>query len=245
MDNGLYIALSRQVTLFRDLEATANNIANINTTGYNAEKLAFDDYLVDSKLEGKLNQKIAFTSDPISYRDTSNGPLKVTGNTFDLAINGPGYFSIQTPLGTRYSKAGNFQIDANSTLVTPDGYPVLSTDGATVVIPDDATNVLVREDGAVTVGDQEVGRVGVSEFGNEQALKRLGNNFYSSDEVPLPATQSRVLQGTLEGSNVSGVSELVRIVKLERAAGSTAKYVEIQYDLQRKSSNAFTRAQQA
>ncbi|MGB1540088.1 MAG: flagellar basal body protein, partial [Rickettsiales bacterium] len=84
MDNGIYIALSRQMALFRDMEMTANNIANADTAGYNAEKLMFDDFLV----KGGEGPKMAFTNDISSYRDLQEGPMKITGNPLDVAISG-------------------------------------------------------------------------------------------------------------------------------------------------------------
>lgn len=245
MDNSIYITLSRQLTLFRDMEATANNIANVNTVGYNAEKLAFHDYLVDGKMEGKLGQKIAFTRDPVSYRDTLNGPMKATGNPLDLAISGPGYFIVDTPLGQRYTKAGNFMIDGQGTMVTPQGYPVLSQDGGVINFPQDATDIQINDQGVITANGDEIGQVGVVEFANEQNMKRLGNNLYSSDAQPLEAQTARVAQGVLEQSNVQGVSELVRVVQLQRSVASTAKFVEVMYDLQRKVSNTYAKTQQA
>ena len=244
MDNSIYVTLSRQLTLFRDMEATANNIANVNTVGYNAEKLAFHDYLVEGRLEGKMGNKIAFTRDPISYRDTRNGPLKVSGNPLDMAISGPGYFIVDTPLGQRYTKAGNFMIDAGGTMVTPQGYPVLSQDGGVITFPNDTTNVLVNDQGVITADGDEVGQVGVVEFTDEQAMKRLGNNLYSSDAQPLERQTARVVQGATEQSNVQGVTELVRVVQLQRSVSSTAKFVEVMYDLQRKVSNTYAKTQQ-
>jgi flagellar basal-body rod protein FlgF len=244
MDNSIYVALSRQMTLFRDMETTANNIANVNTVGYNAEKLAFDDFLVDARIDGKIGQKVAFTRDPVSYRDTTNGSLKVTGNPLDLAISGPGYFMIETPLGTRYSKAGNFQIDANGTIVTPQGYPVLSQGGGAITLPDNATNLQVSDDGRISSGRDEIGQIGVVEFENEQAMKRMGNNLYSAEDQPQERRTARVVQGAIEQSNVQGVTELVRVVQLQRSLGSTAKFVEAMYDLQRKTSAAYSKSQQ-
>lgn len=245
MDNSIYVTLSRQLTLFRDMDATSNNIANVNTVGYNAEKLAFDDYLVEGDIDGKLGQKIAYTRDPLSYRDTNNGPLKTTGNPLDLAVSGPGYFIVDTPLGQRYTKAGNFMIDGQGTLVTPQGYPVLSTAGDVIAFPNDTTDVQINDQGLITANGDEIGQVGVAEFANEQAMKRLGNNLYSSDAQPLEQQASRVVQGALEQSNVQGVSELVRVVQLQRSVASTAKFVEVMYDLQRKVTNTYAKAQQA
>lgn len=245
MDNSIYVTLSRQLTLFRDMDVTANNIANMNTVGYNTEKLAFDDYLVEADIDGKPGQKVAYTRDPLSYRDTNNGPLKTTGNPLDLAISGPGYFIVDTPLGQRYTKAGNFMIDGQGTLVTPQGYPVLSNAGDVIAFPDDTTDVQVNDQGIITANGDEIGQVGVVEFANEQAMKRLGNNLYSSDAQPMEQQTARVVQGALEQSNVQGVSELVRVVQLQRSVASTAKFVEVMYDLQRKVTNTYAKAQQA
>ncbi len=245
MDNSIYVTLSRQMTLFRDMEATANNIANVNTVGYNSEKLAFHDYLVDGMLEGKRGEDVAYARDPLSYRDTTNGPLRTTGNPLDLAINGPGYFMVETPLGQRFTKAGNFMLNAEGTLVTPQGYPVLSNDGGVINFPEDANNVTIFDDGRITQNGDEIGQVGVVEFANEQAMKRLGNNLYSSDAQPLERQTARVVQGATEQSNVNGVNEMVRVVQLQRSVGSTAKFVEVMYDLQRKVTTTYAKAQQA
>lgn len=245
MDNSIYVTLSRQTALFRDMDVTANNIANVDTVGYNAEKLRFQDYLVDGEINGRRGTDVAYARDPESYRDTRNGAMKVTGNPFDLAINGPGYFVVDTALGQRYSKAGNFQVDAEGTIVTPQGYPVLSADGGTIVVPADARNILISDDGRVTVDGDEIGEIGVVEFENEQAMKRLGNNLYSSEGQAQLERQptTRIVQGALEGSNVSGVHEMVRLVQLQRSVASTAKFIEAMYDMERKVSTVYTKTQ--
>ena len=114
MDSSIYITLSKQMAMFRDMEATANNIANVNTTGYNGEKMMFTDYLVN---DGNRH-KMAYVQDISTYRDLQEGPIQVTSNAFDLAISGPGYFAVATPLGTRYTKAGNFTLREDGALVT-------------------------------------------------------------------------------------------------------------------------------
>ena len=238
MDNSIYIAVSRQSGLFRDMEVSANNLANINTTGYNAQKLLFSEYLVRDG-----SDKDAYSNDPSTYRDTTNGPVKMTGNPFDLAIAGPGYFQVETPLGRRYTKSGNFQVDANGTLMTPTGYPVLGADGGQITIPDDARSVEINSIGQVIVDGAEAGQVGIVEFANEQELKRLGNNLFSSEQAALPAASARVMQGALEGSNVNAVTELVRVMQLSRSVDSSAKFIESAYDLQRKTSKTYSGSQ--
>ena len=240
MDNSIYVTLSRQVALFRDLDVTANNVANVNTTGYQGERLIFDDYLM-----GKSDNEnsLTFARDPMSYRDTRNGRVTQTHNTFDLAINGPGYFSVETPLGIRYTKAGNFQMNADGELTTVDGYRLLGDDGAPIQIPVDAQNITINGAGQIGDGVNALGQVGVFEFANEQTLERTGDTLFKTDSAPLAPAQSKVMQGYLESSNINGVNELVRLLQLQRTTGSTAKFIEVMYDLQRKTSETYTRPQ--
>lgn len=246
MDNSIYITLSRQMALFRDMEVTANNIANADTPGYNAEKLMFSDYLV----KDTNRRKDAYAHDAISYRDTANGSMKQTGNPFDLAINGDAYFQVQTPLGVRFTRAGNFQVDLEGTLVTADGYQVLGADGGQITIPQNAINVAINGMGQITADGDEVGQVGLMQFQNEQAMTRLGNNLYTSTETPQPATADRAFpgqaiasmsQGFLESSNVTAVTEMVRVMNVSRSVSNTAKFIETMYDLERRTGQVYAK----
>jgi len=237
MDNAIYISLSRQTALFREMEVTSNNLANVNTTGYSAQKMVFDDYLAKN---GKL--KDAYANDVSTYRDTTPGELKITGNPFDLAVSGAGYFQVSTPLGTRYTRAGNFQVDPQGTLVNVNGYAVLGQDGGQIIIPSNVSNVVINGSGQIIADGEQVGQVGVMAFENPQALKRLGNSLYSAEETPAPDQISRVVQGGIEASDVNAVNELVKTMEVSRAVGNTAKFIETIYDLERKTSSAYTRA---
>ncbi len=236
MDNGIYITFSRQAALFRDLEVSANNLANASTPGYNAQKLVFSDYL--AKDNKKQN---AYANDVSTYRDTSKGSIRMTDNPFDLAISGRGYFLVETPFGTRYTKSGNFQLNAEGTLMTTEGYPVLGNDGGQITIPANAQRVVINGAGSVTVDGNDVGQVGIAEFANEQKMERMGSTLYRTTEEALPPDQSRVVQGGLENSNVSAVSELIRVQEVSRSVGSTAKFIEAMYDLERKVSTVYTK----
>lgn len=240
MDNGIYIALSRQNALFRDMEVTANNLANATTSGYNTEKLLFENYLVKDN-----RRRDAYANDVTSYRDTSSGTIKKTGNPFDLAINGPGYFLVETPFGTRYTKNGNFQIDRDGTLVTAQGYPVLSNDQSRITIPNNATRVVINGIGNIDVDGTSAGQIGLVEFANEQRMDRQGNSLFNTTEQATPATRARMAQGAIESSNVSSISELIRVQEISRSVGSTAKFIETMYDLQRKVSSVYTKQTQA
>ncbi len=240
MDNSIYVTFSRQAALFRDLEVSANNLANATTPGYNAQKTVFSEYLAaDNK------KKNAYANDVTTYRDTGKGALRMTENPFDLAITGPGYFIVETPYGTRYTKSGNFQIDAVGTLMNPDGYPVLGNDGGRITIPGNVKRVEINGSGQISGDGTDVGQIGIAEFGNEQRMERMGQTLFRATEEPNDAEKSRIVQGAVENSNVSAVSELVRVQEISRSVGSTAKFIETMYDLQRKASSVYAKAAQA
>ncbi|OYW13476.1 MAG: flagellar basal-body rod protein FlgF [Rhodospirillales bacterium 12-54-5] len=236
MDNSVYITLSKQAGLFRDLDVAANNIANANTVGFQAEKPMFSQYV-----EPNSRNDDAYVNDLTTYRDTSTGPIKQTGNPFDLAINGNGYFQVQTPQGIRYTKAGNFAIDNKGALVNPAGYPVLGKSGGQITIPQPANDVTINGVGDVIVDGQQVGTIGVMEFTNEQAMHREGSSLYSATETPKASITSRLAQGALEESNVKSVTELVRVQELGRSVTGASKFISDTYDLQRKAVSSYTR----
>ena len=242
MDSSIYIALSRQVAQFEDMTMTSNNIANLNTPGFNAQKLTFSQYLVDN---GQTGKKDAYANTPNSFRDTTTGSISATGNPLDLAISGPGYFSVETPLGKRYTKAGNFQLNATGIIVNSSGYPVLGADGGQITIPPTTKKIEINGAGQVLADGRGVGQIGVSEFTNQQAMTRLGNSLYDAQEAPQPALTSRVAQGALEQSNVNGVTELVKVMGISRDVANTAKFIETMYDLERRTSTTLATRKQA
>jgi flagellar basal-body rod protein FlgF len=239
MDNSIYIALSRQLAEFRDMAATTNNLANANTTGYDSEHILFSSYLTRDINSGDRNP-MTFAHDISSYTNTEMGSLQVTGNDLDMAIQGEGYFMVETPLGTRYTRAGNFQIASDGTMVTPQGYPVLNNGSQRIVVPQNATTIEVGELGNLKVNGEDFGLLGIAQFANPQVLERLGSNLYKSDVAPdLQAQNIRVLHGTLESSNVKPIMEMTHMLDVSRSVDSTAKFIEIVYDLERKTTNTW------
>ncbi len=242
MDTSVYIMLSRQMAQFEAMSVTSNNIANMNTPGYNSQKMVFRQHLTDA---GKIGQQDAYADTPGGYRDTSTGAMQITNNPLDLAITGPGYFQVETPLGVRYTKAGNFKVDASGMLVTSNGYPVLGADGSQITIPQGARKIEINGVGQISVDNNASGQIGVMEFADEQSMTRFGNSLYGSQAQPLPAQTARVMQGALESSNVNGVTELVQVMEIARGVGNTAKFIETMYDLERKTSNTLSARKQA
>ncbi len=238
MDNSAYIALSRQLTLFKDMSVTANNLANANTTGFNAEHIMFDSYLTKDNNSGDRN-KMAFANDVSTYRDTRTGAMNVTGNDLDVAIQGNGYFSVQTPLGTRYTRAGNFHMDATGAVITADGYGLLDNGGQPIVLPENTKSVVIGEGGNMKVNGEDFATIGVSRFDNEQVLERLNGKLFKTDATPQPATDARVVQGMLENSNVQPVVELTHMIDVSRSVENTSKFIEAIYELERKAATTY------
>lgn len=239
MDNNVYITLSRQLALFRDMEQTANNIANVNTTGYQASHIMFSSYMVNDGLKNEM----AFAHDVSNFRDTSKGTFQTTDNPLDLAIAGDGYFVVDTPLGERYTRAGNFQIDAEGVLISAEGYPVLDQNRQPITFTQEDKEIMIGAGGNINVDGEERGVLAMVSFENEQMLERVGDRLFSvpEDVIAQPSVDSRMLQGTLEGSNVQAVKEMTHIIKISRAVGNTSKFIEVMYDLQRKNTSAWTR----
>lgn len=151
MDNGIYIALSRQLALFRDMAETTNNIANANTTGFQAEKIIFSEYLKKDNNQGNHNN-MSFANDVSSYRYVQEGSRRVTGGQLDVALEGAGsYFMVETPLGTRYTRAGNFSLDESGALITPSGYKVLDASGQPIEFPPETQDIVIGTAGNITV----------------------------------------------------------------------------------------------
>jgi flagellar basal-body rod protein FlgF len=216
MQGANLVLTSYQDGLARAMDVVANNIANSTTTGFKRQEIAFDSLIS----RPARDEEFIFAVDRGSYRDIQPGPLLMTGNTFDLAIQGAGYFQIQTKAGTRYTRAGSFQVNQDGEIVTAAGDKLLGDGDQPVAIPSDATDISISGDGminALQAGARvELGRLKMVKFAREQALQFTGNSQYTSDETPEPDTSSRLVQGMLEQSNVQSVTEITHMINIMR-----------------------------
>ncbi|MET3897619.1 flagellar basal-body rod protein FlgF [Devosia sp. UYZn731] len=232
--NAQLIGLSRQIALARQMDVVANNMANINTTGFKAEESLFEEYVGpvarDQDFMGK-DQPLSYVQDWATMHDLSAGDMVQTGNPLDVAINGAGFFAVQTAGGDRWTKAGAFQINAGGTLVDLSGNPVLG-DGGPIQFGPEETDVNISEDGAVSSSAGAKGRLRIVEFANPQAIKHEGGNLFSGG-APIAPNDSRVMQGFIEKSNVSGVSSMAEMIKVQRAYESAAALSQRQDDMRR------------
>ena len=138
MSNSLLIGLSRQVALGRELDVVANNIANMNTTGFKADGSIFEEYLSPTARTGaSADNKISFVRDRGTWHDMSQGPTEHTGNPLDVVIDGKGFLVVQTPRGERYTRNGSLQVGPTGNLMTAEGFPVVGDSGPITLQPND------------------------------------------------------------------------------------------------------------
>jgi flagellar basal-body rod protein FlgF len=238
MDTGIYVALSRETGVMRDMEVTANNLANMTTTGYDSEDLLFSDYLVPGT---QKENTVAMANDIATYRDTSEGTLQETNAPLDAAIQGRGYFVVQTPLGTRYTRNGNFKTNDQGELVTSDGYPVLDDGGQPILFSTNDVVIQIRDDGTINVDNGDRAILKIVDFPNEQLLQKAGNNYYTSTVPPIPAQNFKVINGVLERSNVQPIAAMTHLMYISRAATDTANFINTMYTLERKASDTLAK----
>ncbi|MEE9140824.1 MAG: flagellar basal-body rod protein FlgF [Alphaproteobacteria bacterium] len=238
MENALFIALSHQSTLLRQMDVIANNIANSSTPAFKVDRMLFIEELVTTD-DG---QELTFVKDAGIARDTTEGGFTNTGNDLDLAIHGGAYFVVDTPLGMRYTQNGRFSLDANSQLVTSQGDLVLAESGGPIVIPPDALGVEIAPDGTVSTEDGEVGRLNVVRFDDDQALEKAGNSLYAAEIPSLPAPGAVIVQGMVEESNVEPIIEITTMLHVLRAYEAAQRIIDTEEDLATQTMDTLTTA---
>jgi flagellar basal-body rod protein FlgF len=242
MENTLLIGLSRQMVLEREIDVVANNVANVNTTGFKADNSMFERFLMPAARENRFDvpdRQVNFVNDRGTWRDMRSGPIQQTGNPLDVAINGGGFLAVQTPAGERYTRNGSLQINAQGQLVTSDGSAVLGDNGPIVFQATDH-DVAITGDGRVTVvegaasnTEAQRGKLRIVSFASPQLLQKEGANNFSAPAgvTPTQDTTSSLMQGSVEKSNVSGVVEITRLIEISRAYQQVATLLQQQSDM--------------
>ena len=228
MQNITTIALSRMTAQQRALDVTAGNIANANTPGYRAERLVFSDFLVRNRGRDvpRGAESITFTQDRASYRDQAAGPLIHTSNPLDIALAGDGYFSVETPAGPRLTRAGHFELNAEGNVVNSDGLALLDTSGQKIRLATTDTHVTISADGTISSENGRIARIGVVRPADPYRMKPEGGRLFAFVGDPIPVDKPKVIQGAIEQSNVSPVTELTRMMRELREFEFTSKMVQ-------------------
>jgi flagellar basal-body rod protein FlgF len=250
MIKGLYAAASAMIVGMERQTIIGQNISNVDTPGFKTMLMSMNDWVKTAVVPQKMNGDTS-SFFPTSYNsliqnqlnyvgdlglgtatspemlDYAQGGMQTTGETYDLAIEGQGFFHIQTPSGDRYTRDGRFLRDSEGTLTTVDGNKVLSIDGQSITIPDGDTKVGL--DGKITVDDQEIAQIGVYNFDNLSTdIARDPSNLYVAIGSPTQTDIGNIRQGSLEMSNVNIAQMTTQMVSVARNYEAAQKMVTIQ-----------------
>lgn len=219
MGSGYYAACTALVSRLQELDTIANNLANASTTGYRAQQDVFTSVLANAGSSSGAALDQAMNSYGIlsgTTLDQAQGALQKTGNPLDLAIQGPGYFVIQTANGPMYTRDGSFQVSAKGQLITSTGDLVMGDRGAITILPGAVT---ISPDGTISSKGAITGQLKIVEFAPKTQLTSAGGTYYSAPPAAVvAATHSSVRQGMLESSNVNTITDMVELVTAQRSA---------------------------
>lgn len=231
MSSGLYVALSGAMSRLRELDVLANNLANVETVGFKRERPVFAVALETSisdltreRVDGAAGRVFSVTRE--TRLDLSAGSVGHTGRALDVALDGPGFFVVETPAGPRYTRAGSFVVGPDGGLATPDGLPVLGTAGPIRAgdrpVELNASGALVDDRG------QELGRLRIVDFPDPGVLSKQGGSLLRApqDVEPRPVTDARLIEQSLERSNVRPVEELASLVVLQRSFDAAMRMLQ-------------------
>lgn len=240
MIKGLYSAASAMLANLTRQGTLAHNVANLDTPGFKQILVSLDDFIEtavlyppDSAIASASgwvgNLGLGVESSP-EITDFTTGGLRHTGQMFDLAIQGPGFFRVQTPQGERYTRDGRFNRDIAGNLVTVDGYFVLSETGQPIVLPEGEASI--APDGTVLINGQTVTQISLASFADPKTeLVRDMPNVFSAVSAPTGEERGTVQQGFLEMSNVNPAQIMSQMVAVERAYEAAQQMVTVQDEL--------------
>ena len=244
MENASLVGLSRQIALQRELDVVANNIANLNTTGFKSDNVVFHEHLMPvaraNAFRG-IDRQVSFVQDRATWLDLSQGPLQQTGNPLDVSVSGSAFLTVQTPRGERYTRNGALQINSQGQLVTSEGLQVIGQNGPIVFQPNDR-DISIGLDGTVSVRegtnttDSQRGKLRLVRFDQPQRLQKDGTSTYRAPNgvtVQAAGADVRVNQGVIEKSNVNSVMEMTRMVEVTRTYTQIASMLQNQSDMRR------------
>jgi flagellar basal-body rod protein FlgF len=237
MDIASSIATSRLVAQQRALDVIADNLANANTPGYKAERVQFSDWL--SRQRGGNTppggSSIAYTQDRATWREQQDGTITHTGNPFDVALTGNGYFTVNTAAGPRLTRDGRFGLLPSGTVADTAGNPVLDNNGQPIVLAPTDTVITIAGDGTISSENGEIGKIGVVQPSDPMMLSAEGGTLFRSGSTTAPVASPALEQGAIEDSNVQPVTEVTRMIDGERQFEFMAQFVQAESDRQQNS----------
>lgn len=231
--NNYLVSLIGSLRQEKRLNIISNNLSNSNTIGFKKDIPVFKNLLHSS------SRKIDYLPLDTTAISFEQGDLKKTGNDFDLAIEGDGFFKLNTPAGIRYTRAGNFKLDKTKILINSNGYPVLGKNGPVQI---DGEKIVVENDGTIKVDGNMVDQFDIVSFNNLNVLKKEGGQLFNNEnQKERPIENPRILQGFLENSNVNPMEEMIELIETFRAFESCMKAIQSQDEMDSKAVNELGR----
>ncbi|MDF2592921.1 MAG: flagellar basal-body rod protein FlgF [Clostridia bacterium] len=260
MIRGLYIAASAAISENKRIDVISNNIANVNTSGFKKDTMvteSFPEILMkrigatdyrDIIAKAPLTSKIGYIGkmnngvrvDEV-FTNFEQGPISTSGNPLDLALQGKGFFSVETPTGEKYTRSGEFTLDSEGYITTKEGYKVLGQNGPMQV---NGKNIIINEDGQVFSDGNEIDTLKLVDFNDDTLLKKQGDALYidaSGDAGNMKASEGLVLQGSFEASNVNSVKSMVEMITMLRSYEANQKVIKTHDEMLGKSVNEIGR----
>lgn len=240
MNSGMYAALSGSVTAQQQLEALTNNLANVNTAGFKRDRMIFESML--AAVKNPSQGSVTLTDAPLMTEaslatDFSAGAMRQTGNSLDLALEGDGFFVVNTPQGRAYTRQGNFHLDAGRRLVNADGYELLASGGPVTI---NGSNVVIDGKGGLFADGKQIGSLEVVDFPKPYQLQKTGGAQFIAagpDAGEQPARSTTIRQGFIEESNVNPILEMARLIETNRYYESCVKAVQSYDNMAAKAAN--------
>lgn len=218
MQSGIYVGISSQIALERRLTTIADNIANMNTVGFRGTEVKFDQVM--SQTRNDLKADVAFVTQGNDYLSTRNGEMIQTGNSFDFAVKGDGWFAIDTPAGQVMTRDGRFSMSITGELVSTQGYPVLDAGGAPIQLNAAAGEPTVGSDGRIVQNGATVAQLGLFSADASKGFVRYENSGVIFSQAPQPVVNDSsigVMQGYVEQSNINAISQMTQLIQVNRA----------------------------
>ena len=225
MDNAVYTAIARQRGLSREIQAIANNIANASTTGFRRESVIFSEHVKKLDEAGTILSMASANGRQIHLDQGVNMP---TGATFDFAIEGEGFFQVETPEGPALTRAGAFAPNAEGELVTPDGLRLLDEGGTPVIVPREAKDIRLAADGTLSADGEPLARIGLVRPADTEHLSRRGAMLILPGGEVEPVEEPKIFQGFLEQSNVNPIAEVARMIDVQRAYEAGQSFLDLE-----------------
>jgi flagellar basal-body rod protein FlgG len=240
MNSGMYAAVSGNIVSMQRMEVIANNLANINTVGFKKDRLIFETML--NSVNNPTQSAGTVTDAPVlsDYEvdtDFSAGSLKQTGNPLDLALDGSGFFVVNTPQGKAYTRQGNFHLDNAGKVVTSDGYEVQGGGGAITI---KGGTVDINQKGEVSVDGEQVATLSMVDFPRPYQFQKIGSAMFMPSDPKITGqtvTGTNVKQGTLEDSNVQPLTELANLIETNRLFETCVKTIQSYDSMANKAAN--------